>query len=55
MFRNQLVPPLLAALVSVPGFLIGQQLRHGNQNVLLMVPVLAIIVLVASLLMRQSD
>lgn len=55
MFHNQLAAPLLVALVSLPGFLIGQRLRQGDHgNLLMLLPLLLAVVLVASLLMRQS-
>ena len=54
--RERLYGPVLLALVSVPGFLIGQKLRSGDPQVaMLLVPLTLLIVLVASALMRPTD
>jgi hypothetical protein len=46
----------LVALVSLPGFLIGQRLRDGEHSVaLLLIPAMLAVVFLASLIMRQSD
>jgi hypothetical protein len=56
MFQSRIVASTLVAIVSVPGFLIGQRLQHGDTNAaLLLAPFVAAIVLVASAIMRQAD
>ena len=56
MFQSRIVASTLVAAVSVPGFLIGQRLRQGDdQAVLWLAPIMLLVVLLASALMRQSD
>jgi membrane protein DedA with SNARE-associated domain len=56
MFRSAFVSSALVALVTVPGFLVGQKLRQGDSSgALLMAIVLTIVVLIASAIMRQGD
>jgi hypothetical protein len=56
MLRSQIFASMLVALVSVPGFLVGQKLRHGDHTVaLLLVPALLVVVFLAGMIMRQSD
>jgi hypothetical protein len=57
MTRSPVLASALVALVSVPGFLVGQKLHHHEDqlSVLLLLPLLLMVVLVASALMRQSD
>lgn len=50
------IAPVLVALVSVPGFLVGQKLRQGDHHVaLLLLPLMFAVIFVASLLARQSE
>ena len=56
MHRGRIIAITLVALVSLPGFLVGQKLRQGDHiNALIMLPLMFAIVFVASLLMRQSE
>jgi membrane protein DedA with SNARE-associated domain len=56
MFQSRILASTLVALVSVPGYVLGQKLRHAEHtSALLLVPILMVIVFVASTLMRQSD
>lgn len=55
MLRSRILPYLLVALVSIPGFLIGQKLRSGEPlNAFILLPLMLAIVAIASALMRQS-
>ena len=55
MLRGQVLSTTLVALVSVPGFLLGQTLREGDHSVaLLLLPLMLGVVLLASSLMRQD-
>ena len=55
MLREQLNGYVLLALVSVPGFLIGQKLRSGEPQVALaLVPITLLIVFLASAIMRPN-
>ncbi|MDB4974592.1 MAG: hypothetical protein JWN48_2933 [Myxococcaceae bacterium] len=54
--RNSIVASTLVALVSVPGFLVGQRLRQGDSSsVVMLAAVMMMVVVVASAIMRQSD
>jgi hypothetical protein len=56
MFRSAFVSSTLVALVTVPGFLVGQKLRQGDSSsALVMSLVLTMVVLIASAIMRQGD
>jgi hypothetical protein len=56
MFRSRILASTLVGLVSVPGFLLGQKLRHADHShALLLLPIMLMVVFVASALMRQSD
>lgn len=56
MFQSRIAASALVALVSVPGFLVGQRLKTGDADAaLLLVPFLLAVVLIASAIMRQSD
>ena len=56
MTHSPVLASTLVALVSVPAFLVGHKLQHEDRlSVLLLVPLLLMIVLVASALMRQRD
>jgi hypothetical protein len=55
MLRQSLVASTLVALVSVPGFLLGQKLRQGDPSALALALVMGMVVLVASAIMRQAD
>ncbi|HEX5656179.1 MAG TPA: hypothetical protein VFX59_03250 [Polyangiales bacterium] len=56
MFQSRIVASTLVALVSVPGFLVGQRLQQGDLSAAVwLVPCLAAVVLIASAIMRQSD
>ena len=56
MFQSAFVSSALVALVSVPGFLVGQQVRQGDfSGAQIMALVLTIVVLIASAIMRQGD
>ena len=56
MLRSRLSATFLLALVSLPGFLIGQKLREGEPSVALaLLPVALAVVVVASMLMRQPS
>lgn len=50
------IAPTLVALVSVPGFLVGQKLRQGDHHIaLILLPLMFAVIFVASLIARQSD
>jgi hypothetical protein len=54
--RSSLVSSALVALVSVPGFLVGQKLRQGESAAALMLAVaLLMVVVIASAIMRVGD
>lgn len=53
--RHSVIASTLVALVSVPGFLLGQKLRQGDPTALALALVMAMVVLVASAIMRQAD
>lgn len=54
MLQPRLSAALLVALVSLPGFLIGEKLRQGDTNVAMyLFPVALVVVFLASALMRQ--
>jgi hypothetical protein len=53
--RHSVIASTLVALVSVPGFLLGQKLRQGDPTALTLALVMAMVVLVASAIMRQAD
>jgi hypothetical protein len=56
MFQSRIVASTLVALVSVPGFLVGQRLQQGDLNAAIwLASCLAIVVLLASAIMRQTD
>ena len=56
MFRGRILAPTLVALVSSPGFLVGQKLRQGDHTLaLLLLPLMVGVVLLASMIMRQSE
>ncbi len=56
MFQSSIVASTLVAIVSVPGFLVGQRLQQGDTSaVLWLIPCLAAVVLLASAIMRQTD
>lgn len=56
MFQSQIVASALVAVVSVPGFLVGQRLQQGDVSAALwLAPCLAAVVLLASAIMRQTD
>jgi len=56
MFRSAFVSSALVALVSVPGFVVGQKLRHGDSSgAFVMSLVLTIVVSLAGAIMRQGD
>jgi hypothetical protein len=56
MFQSRIVASTLVALVSVPGFLVGQRLQQGDLNAAIwLASCLAIVVLLASAIMRQAD
>jgi hypothetical protein len=56
MLQSRTLAALLIVFVSVPGFLVGHKLRHGDpMSALVLLPLLMILVLVASALMRQDE
>lgn len=56
MFQSRIVASTLVALVSVPGFLVGQRLQQGDTHAALSMAVcLAAVVMLASAIMRQTD
>lgn len=56
MLTKRFSAPALVALVSLPGFLLGQRLRQGDYQVsLFLIPALLAVVFVASMIMRQTD
>lgn len=56
MFQSRIIASTLVALVSVPGFLVGQRLQQGDLHAAMwLTPCLAVVVFIASALMRQSD
>jgi hypothetical protein len=56
MLRTPIAASTLVALVSVPGFLVGQKLRQGDPGSALMLALaLMMVVVLASAIMRQTD
>ncbi|MET0283916.1 MAG: hypothetical protein ABW352_05580 [Polyangiales bacterium] len=56
MFQHHIVASTLVAIVSVPAFLVGQRLQQGDTTAALwLASCLAVVVLLASAIMRQSD
>jgi len=56
MLRSSFVSSALVALVSVPGFLVGQKVRQGDTtSALLLALALTMVVVIASAIMRQGD
>lgn len=56
MLTKRFSAPALVALVSLPGFLLGQRLRQGDFHVsLFLIPAMLAVVFVASMIMRQTD
>ena len=56
MFRSAFVSSALVALVSVPGFVVGHKLRHGDASgAFVMALILTIVVSIAGAIMRQGD
>jgi hypothetical protein len=56
MFQSRIVASTLVAIVSVPGFLVGQRLQAGDTSAAVwLVPCLAAVVFIASAIMRQTD
>ena len=56
MIQPRLFNALLVAIVSVPGFIVGHKLRSGDSvTALMLLPVMAMIVFLASALMRQGQ
>lgn len=56
MLRSSIAASILVALVSVPGFLVGQKLRHDDPMGALLIALAGMMVVVlASAIMRQSD
>jgi hypothetical protein len=56
MFQSRIVASTLVAIVSVPGFLVGQRLKQGDADAAIwLLPCLATVVLIASAIMRQTD
>jgi hypothetical protein len=55
MLRTNLISSALVALVSVPGFLLGQKLRAGDPSTLTLAVVMMMVVLLASAIMRQGN
>ena len=54
--RSSLVSSALVALVSVPGFLVGQKVRQGDSSgALLLALALVMVVVIASAIMRVGD
>jgi hypothetical protein len=54
--RSPLVSSVLVALVSVPGFLVGQKFRQGDSwSALLLCLALLMVVVIASAIMRVGD
>ncbi len=53
---RRLLASTLIAVVSIPGFLVGHTLRHGDgSSALWLLPVLLMVVLLAGAIMRQSE
>jgi hypothetical protein len=42
-------------LVSIPAFLLGQKLRHGDPSVVMLAVLMTMVVLLASAIMREMD
>lgn len=54
--RQALIGTSLVALVSIPAFLVGQKLRQGpDLSLLMLTALMAMVVVVASAIMRQMD
>lgn len=55
MTRQNLASAVLVVLVSIPGFLLGHNIRHGDPSVPLLAALLCGVVLLASAIMKQLD
>jgi len=56
MLQSRFFAAALVAIVSIPGFLVGHELRTGHHvNALLMLPLMATVVLIVSVLMQKSE
>jgi hypothetical protein len=55
MSRQSLVSAFLIVLVSLPGFLLGHQLRHADPSVPLLAALVAGVVVLAGAIMKQLD
>jgi uncharacterized membrane protein len=55
MTRQNLVAAVLMVLVSIPGVLLGHQLRHGSASVSVLAVLLGGVVLLAGAIMKQLD
>jgi len=53
--RQNLLSAILVVLVSVPGFVLGHNIRHGDPSVPLLAMLLCGVVLLAGAIMRQLD
>jgi hypothetical protein len=55
MFQSRIVASTLVAIVSVPGFLVGQKLKQGDMSsVVGLLACLLTMIVLASAIMRQS-
>ena len=55
MTRQSLISAVLVVLVSLPGFLLGHQLRHAETSAPLLAALVAGVVLLAGAIMKQLD
>lgn len=55
MFQSRIIASTLVAIVSVPGFLVGQKLKQGDMSsVVGLLACLLTMIVLASAIMRQS-
>jgi hypothetical protein len=55
MTRQNLVSAVLVVLVSIPGFLLGHNIRHGDPSVPLLAALVCGVVVIAGAIMKQLD
>jgi hypothetical protein len=55
MTRSNLLSAVLVVLVSVPGFVLGHNIRYGDPSVPLLALLMAAVVLLAGAIMKQLD
>jgi hypothetical protein len=55
MFRTALLPTLLVTLVTIPSYLLGQKVRHGDPSVFMLGAAMITLILLASAIMRDMN